>query len=83
MENTLFGKQLTELLETCEGADVTLNCMGEVFKAHSYILAMRCYLFYHPSESALSSHMTSQSEKKHFEDKSFPQVSILQNQIEH
>ena len=52
MENTLFGKQLTELLETCEGADVTLNCMGEVFKAHSYILAMRCYLFYHPSESA-------------------------------
>ena len=49
MENTLFGKQLTELLETCEGADVTLNCMGEVFKAHSFILSMRCHLFIHHS----------------------------------
>ena len=81
MENTLFGKQLTELLETCEGADVTLNCMGEVFKAHSYILAMRCYLFYHPSESAHTWQVN--QTKKHFEDKSFPQVSILQNKIEH
>ena len=46
MENTLFGKQLTELLETSEGADVTLNCMGEVFEAHSYILSMRCHLLF-------------------------------------
>ena len=50
MESTCFGKQLTELLENSEGADVTLNCMGEVFKAHSHILAMRCHLFYLPLE---------------------------------
>ena len=49
MESTLFGKRLTELLETSEGGDVTLNCMGEVFKAHSFILSMRCHLFIHHS----------------------------------
>ena len=41
----LMMAQLAELRINREGADVTLNCQGEVIMAHSLILRTRLYSF--------------------------------------
>ena len=41
-DSTHLLAQLAELRINRDNADVTLNCQGEVIKAHSFILATRC-----------------------------------------
>jgi len=41
-DSTHLMAQLAELRNNRDDADVSLNCQGEVIKAHSFILATRC-----------------------------------------
>ena len=40
-DSTQFMAQMAELRNNRDGADVTLNCQGELIKAHSFILGTR------------------------------------------
>ena len=37
-----LAAQMAELRNNRDDADVTLNCQGEVIKAHSLVLGIRC-----------------------------------------
>ena len=43
-DGTQFMAQMAELRNNRDSADVTLNCQGELIKAHSFILGTR-YIF--------------------------------------
>ena len=40
-DSTQFMAQMAELRNNRDDADVTLNCQGELIKAHSFILRTR------------------------------------------
>ena len=40
-DSTLFMAQMAQLRNNRDEADVTLNCQGELIKAHSFILGTR------------------------------------------
>ena len=40
-DNTQFMAQMAELRNNRDDADVTLNCQGDLIKAHSFILGTR------------------------------------------
>ena len=40
-DSTQFMAQMAELRNNRDDADVTLNCQGELIKAHSFILGTR------------------------------------------
>ena len=48
-DSTQFMAQMAELHNNRDDADVTLNCQGDLIKAHSFILATR-YIFKRKSE---------------------------------
>ena len=41
VDSTHLMAQLAELRNNRDNADVTLNCQGETFKAHSFVLGIR------------------------------------------